>query len=134
MVTPLIPDRVLAQIKGIADRTRRSTCRIQFREKIKDTRGGTKLGPEQWRGPYPCRLDPSGLTGGESVRGEQMASTAYAAVALPLDVVPPENENVIEVTTPLVGGGTQVQTFNVVGNAFTPSYGVETYISVVKVD
>jgi hypothetical protein len=134
MVTPLIPDRVLSQIKDIADRTRRSTCRIQFREKIKDTRGGTKLGPEQWRGPYPCRLDPSGLSGQEGLRGEQMVSTAYAAVALPLDVVPPDNEDKIEVTTPLVGGGVQVQTFNVIGNPFTPSYGVETYVSVTKVD
>lgn len=134
MVRPLIPDRTLKQLQGIAERSHKSTARIGHKVRTPNSKGGSTLGPETWRGPYPCRLDASGLSGGERVRGEQLTSVAYSVVALPLSVEPPESTDRIEVTTVLPDGVTTVtEVFNVVGDPFATSYAVELQIPVTKV-
>ena len=131
---PLIPDRVMQQLAAIADRSRRSSCVILHRDRVRNDRGGSTLGPESRRGPFPCRLDPSGLSGQEGLRGEQMTSTAYATVALPLGIEAPVADDKLEVTTVLPDGvTTTVETFNVVGDPFATSYAVELQVPVTRI-
>lgn len=135
MVRPLISERTLEQIQGIAARSHRSTCRIGRKTVVENTRGGSSLSDPVFDSPIPCRVDPPG-TSRESMYGEQVVSRTGASVSVSLDTVPPDNSDVIEVTTPDVGDGPpRVELYNVVGTALRgASYAVELTIAVERIN
>lgn len=133
MVRPLIPERSLIQFRQIVARTYRSTCRIGRVPMIESPRGGSYPGDPVYDDPIPCRLDPPGVSR-EVVRGERIISITGASVSFSLDVIPPDNADVIEVTTPDIGlGSPRVELYNVVGIAVRgASYALETTIAVER--
>lgn len=134
MVRPLIPERTLLQLEQIAKRSYRSTCRIGRRPLVEDTRGGSRRGDPVYDAAVPCRVDPPGAAK-ESFYGEQVVSRTTSTVSVSLDTTPPDNEDVIEVTTPDVGDGpARVELYNVVGTALRgSSYAVELTIAVERI-
>lgn len=91
------------------------------------------MGPPVFDKPIPCRLDPSGLSGGEFEQGSRLASVGNASVAIKMDAIPPDNEDQVEVTTVLPNGVKLVELFEVVGSPFATSYAVEIAFPVQKI-
>lgn len=137
MVTrPLIPDRTLRQLVDIANRSKRSTARIGRVIASKNDRGLTVYGDPVYDTAIPCRVDPMGIAGvadTERVRADQIVSVGYASIAVPLDTAAPAAHDVVEVTTVLPDGTTEVASFEVRAVPAFTSYSVEMTFPVVKI-
>lgn len=135
MVRPLIPDRVMKQLEGIAMRSKRSTCRIGRRTWTDDGRGASYLSDPVFDSPVVCRVDLPGAQSREIIRGEQITPLSSTSVALPLETVPPGKDDVIEVLTPPIDDeGERLELYNVLGTPLAgASYAVELTVAVQKI-
>lgn len=134
MERPLIPDRTLRQLVSIADRSKRSSALIGRRTLTEVGRGQSNLSDPVWDpAPVKCRVDPSGLSVQERVRGGRVTPVGNAFIAIPLDATAPSPNDVVRVTTTLPNGDVSVDEFEVVGEPFATSYAVEISFPVVKI-
>lgn len=132
----LLTPEDLAEFRALDESAMPSTCRVLRREIVPAGDETAFTTPVLIDGPVPCRLvDGSGQTRPAEVLGRP-GDEPPATVALPLDTQVADME-FIEVTTVLhtaAGPITQVETFDVVGDPWAPSYATNLQVRVWRED